>query len=194
VVASDFQTVGTDFDLLPFEAVLADDVESGNQGWTALAPWAITGEASYSPTHSWTDSPGGNYANNRNVSLTSQAYDLRGLSGVTLLFRHVYDLEPSFDFGCVEASADGGATWSGVAAYTGTATASWQLAELALPMLDGVAAARVRLRLASDGSVTRDGWHVDDLTLRGVRTGPGPEIFADGFESGDLSAWLAAVP
>ena len=38
----------TRFDVMlaPYEVVFEDDVESGNQGWTAESPWAITTEGS----------------------------------------------------------------------------------------------------------------------------------------------------
>jgi hypothetical protein len=193
VVAASFQTVATDFDLPPYELVLSDDVEAGNQGWTAQAPWAITTEAASSPTHSWTDSPGGAYADNRNVALTSPVFDLSAFAEVRLSFWHLYDLETGFDHGRVEVSADGGASWITVATYTGAATAPWRQVDIALPALDGAAAARVRFRLTSDPGVTRDGWHVDDIELAGVGAG-GFALFADGFETGDTSAWSVTVP
>jgi carboxypeptidase T len=194
VVADDFQTVQHNFALPPWITLLADDVEGGNVGWTAQSPWAITAEASFSPTHSWTDSPGGNYANNANKSLTAPPLDCTGLAGVRLSFRQIYDLEAGFDFGRVEVSTDGGGSWSPVTLYTGTHTGSWEAVELPLPMLDGVAAGRVRFRLTSDGGVTRDGWHLDDLVVEGHSPVAASLVFADGFESGDLAAWSAAVP
>ena len=63
-----------------------------------------------------------------------------------------------------------------------------------LSVLDGVAAARIRFRLETDGSVTRDGWHLDDIVIRAVGLEVFPDIFADGFESGDTSAWSTTVP
>ncbi len=90
VVAHDFETISQDFTLYPTCEVFADDVENGNQGWTAQTPWAITTEASNSPTHSWTDSPLGNYGNYLNTSLTSQTFDLSTSTGVTLDFWHKY--------------------------------------------------------------------------------------------------------
>ncbi len=195
VVAGDSQTVSLDFDLPPLVAVLADDVEGGNAGWTAEPPWAITDETAFSPTHSWTDSPGGDYAANTDAALVSPPLDFGGLVGVGLSFRHLYDLERGFDFARVEVSADGGATWTEAALFSDAGqTAEWALAEIPLTQLDGVADARVRFRLESDGSVQADGWHLDDLLLAGHLPGPPALIFADGFESGDLSSWAAAVP
>ncbi len=170
VYAPDYQTVTQNFFLYPYCTIFSDDVESGNLGWTAQAPWAITSEMSHSPTRSWTDSPGGNYANNRNISLTSQPFDLSSYSGIKLDFWQVCDTELNWDYCYVEVSADGGTSWQTVASYTGPQTA-WQSISLPLPQLDGAANARIRFRFFSDGSIVRDGWHLDDIVLSGA--GPG---------------------
>ncbi len=214
VVAADTQTITQDFDLPPFAGIWVDDAEGGNPGWTADAPWAITTEAAFSPTRSWTDSSGTLYGNNVDASLSSPVFDLQSYTGVNLSFRHIWDLEQGFDFGRVEISTDGGSNWTEVAVYTGTdQTASWQLAQIALPALDGAAQARIRFRLETDDSVQEDGWHLDDILLRGVFSGNNPPSVtitapADGaafdvgesitftgiasdVEDGDLSASLA---
>ncbi len=181
--------------LAPYEVVFEDDVESGNQGWTAESPWAITTEAASSPTHSWTDSPGANYGNNRDVSLTSQVLDLTDVTGVELEYSHIWDLESGFDYGHVEVSVDGGGTWATAVSFTGTHTATWLRETIGLPGLDGSSQARVRFRLSTDVSVTNDGWHVDDVVLRGAGEGQwAGDLFVDGFESGDTTAWSSTVP
>jgi hypothetical protein len=189
VVAVSGATTVVDFELHPIRVVLEDDVEGGNIGWSADPPWAITDEASASPTHSWTDSPGGSYGNRVDVSLTSPGIDLSSVGSVSLEFSHIYEIEDGWDYGLVEYSVDGGATWSGVASFTGAQTASWDRVVLPLPALDGVADARVRFRLDTDWSETRDGWHVDDIVVRGADSPPAGLVFEDGFESGDVSAW-----
>jgi len=108
-----------DFVLAPYETVFEDNVESGNLGWTTEGQWAITDEASASPNHSWTDSPGSHYGNYWDNSLVSPALDFSGVAGVALEFSHTYDLESGFDYAHVEISSDGGATWSPVATYNG---------------------------------------------------------------------------
>jgi hypothetical protein len=164
-----------DFFLAPYEQVLFDDVEGGNIGWTAQSPWAITTEASSSPTHSWTDSPAHHYENNRDVSLTSPALDLSGMTGTTLEFAHIYDLETYYiDYGHVEVSSDDGATWETVASYTGRDHTMWEVVTIDLPQLDGVAAARIRFRLETGSAITADGWHVDDILLRAGAGGSSP--------------------
>ncbi len=175
-----------DFRLQPLRTVFFDDIEAGELGWTAEPPWAITTEAAHSPTHSWTDSPGVNYGNNADTSLTSPVFDLTGQQGTLLTFRHIYDFETGFDLGLVEVSTDG-SSWTPVRSFSGEdQTAEWLLEEIPLPALDGAATARVRFRVDSDGGLTRDGWHLDDIHLEAASAAG---IFADGFESGDTSAW-----
>lgn len=193
IPAVEASTTPLDFRLAPYEQVFQDDVESGNIGWTAQSPWAITDEASSSPTHSWTDSPGGDYADNRNVSLTSAVFDLSTMTGVTLEFDHIFDIEDGWDYGHVETSTDGGTTWVGVASFTGS-QAIWDTQTLELPELDGSGSARVRFRLETDSWVTADGWHLDDIALRAGGGGSASYVFADGFESGSTTAWSSSVP
>jgi hypothetical protein len=194
VVATTGAVTPLDFLLAPYEQLFFDDVEAGNIGWTAQSPWAITTEASSSPTHSWTDSPGTYYADDRNVSLTSPVLDLSGMTGATLEFDHIYDLEDGYDYGHVEVSADGGTSWEAVASYNGENHTTWETATVALPQIDGVSTARIRFRLETDSSVTRDGWHVDDILVRAGGGGSAYQPFSDGFESGDTSAWSSTVP
>jgi len=167
VRAENYQTVQQDFSLSPICDAFADDVESGNQGWTAQAPWAITAESSHSPTHSCTDSPGSNYQNNRNISLTSPVFDLSDYTGITLSFWHTYDTEAGWDYCYVEVSDDGGQSWSEVASYNGPGHNTWTEQELAIPALDGQANARIRFRFYSDGSQVYNGWHIDDIVISG---------------------------
>jgi PKD repeat protein len=171
IVAHDGQALRHDLDLDPVCAIFSDDVEGGNAGWTAEAPWAISIEDAHSPTHAWNDSPGGNYSNNRDISLTSPALDLSDYDDPVLGFWHRYDLEEGWDYGYVEISVDGGSTWTQVAAYSERNHTDWEPVELALPQLAGESDARVRFRLKSDIYVTADGWMIDDVTLSGI--GPG---------------------
>jgi len=156
-------------------ALFEDTVEQGNQGWiSAGAPapgWAITGARAASPARSWTDSPGGNYANLVDLTLTSPLFDLAGVSDVALTIAHSYDLESSFDFGIVEYSTDDGVTWSRARAFTGSQS-SFAPARILMPGLDGQPRARIRFHLTSDSVGTRDGWYVDNIRLIGRSGNP----------------------
>ncbi len=168
VTAEDYQTVAQDFYLYQYCTIFTDDVESGNLGWTADTPWAITGEASHSPGHSWTDSPGANYSNYLNIMLTSPVFDLTGTQDVNLSFWHIYDFEPLADYGYVEYSTDGGGTWMTAAAFSDQDQVTWTKADVTLPALDDQANARIRFQLYSNWhSGPWDGWHIDDIALLG---------------------------
>ncbi|OQC36064.1 MAG: Zinc carboxypeptidase precursor [Acidobacteria bacterium ADurb.Bin051] len=191
VVLGSSQVHVEEFALTPIVTFFADDVEQGNTGWTAQTPWAITTEAAHSPTHSWTDSPGTNYGNYADTSLTSPVLDLSAAHGVELVYAQRYDTESGWDFCRVEISTGG--AWSEVARFSGNAT-TWQTVTLPLPQLEGVATARFRFRLTSDGSVQRNGWWVDDIVVRGFVDPELDDLFADGFESGDTSRWSGKAP
>jgi len=167
VQAFDYQAIQQSFFLSPFCDIFVDDVEAGNLGWTAEGNWAITDEASHSPSHAWTDSPGASYGANWNYALISPILDLSGFSGTTLGFWHVYDLEEDYDFGYVEYSIDGRTTWAELASYNGEDQTTWMREEFSLLDLDGQSKVRIRFRLETDWYGVGDGWHVDDIELVG---------------------------
>ncbi|HEX4949391.1 MAG TPA: M36 family metallopeptidase, partial [Blastocatellia bacterium] len=148
------------------KTLFLDKVESGNQGWFATGNWGIVTNKSASPTHSWTDSPAGNYVGDSNATLTSQAFDFSNLSDITLQFAHSYVTENGFDYAIVEYSTDDGTTWRRAAAFTGSST-NFTQAVLPLPALSNQARARIRFRLQIDPLDNYDGWYVDDIRITG---------------------------
>ena len=185
-------TTTVDFDLQPFDVTLSDNIESGNvSGWTAESPWAVTTESAHSGTHSWTDSPGSEYGDGVDTSLISPVLDLSAVENVELRFFNDRNTESGYDYCILEYSTDGGSSWSEATRWDGS-TGGWIETVTALPALDGISEARIRFRLTSDGSVTRDGWHVDDIVVRG--TAVDPPFFADGFEDGTTDSWSITTP
>lgn len=152
---------------LPAASFFADDIEHGPNGWSTGGTnnlWAISTERSHSPTHAWSDSPGRNYMDNTEAWLRSPTLDLSGVIGTELSFWHRYDLETNWDFGFVQYSLDGGATWSSFpVGYTGYQ--DWNQQSWATPAFDEQPNVAFRFLLKSDGGVTADGWHIDDVTL-----------------------------
>ena len=143
-----------------------DAMESGPNGWTGGGNWAqITADAN-SPTTCWHDSPGGNYADNVNASLTSPTQNLTGggLGGKAIAFWCRYTLGTG-DQWFLEVSNDGGATWPGGLTFTGT-QANWELVSIGLGPFSSVANFRVRFRLQSDNDGnTGDGLYIDDVRI-----------------------------
>ncbi|MBN2381737.1 hypothetical protein JXQ70_02545, partial [bacterium] len=174
------------FQTLFHRSIFSDDIETGPDKWTAEAPWAISNEASNSPSNAWSDSPGGNYGNNINVSLTSDPFDLSLLSNADLTFWHIYTLY-SGDYGYLEITTDG-TNWTSLASFTGTLSVWTQMSYDLTPFL-GNASVQVRFRLLTNASATRDGWHIDDVTVGYVapcvpEAGYGSHTFIDDCPSG----------
>lgn len=139
-----------------------DKMEDGMNGWVADAPWARTYADSYSPSYSWTDSPGENYGNDVNAALTSKTIDLTGTLSPRLIFWHKYDLR-SGDYGRVEVSGNNGSTWSELGNFSNGTLSAWTKQEYSLSGYKGNPTVKIRFRITSDASGTGDGWYIDDV-------------------------------
>ncbi len=164
----------------------SDPVEGGVNGWVATksggTAWAIATTASYSPTHAWFAA---NDAGTADQSLTRSSLSVT--NGAVLAFRHMYDLEGSYDGGVVEISTNNGTTWidlgtnatqngyndtispsdfsaiAGRRAFTGS---SGGFVETRIP-LTAYAGKTVSLRFreVDDSMYAYSGWWVDDITI-----------------------------
>ena len=148
------------------DIALNDNAENTFANWTSDQGWNLVTTQSHSPTHSFTDSPGGNYQDDADNSMTMVSpLSLNSASVVFLNFYQKYFLEESYDYGSVEVSGDNGVSWQQVKSFTGDNSA-WSSQYLNLtPSLEGASSVKVRFRLTSDVSVTEDGWYVDDVKL-----------------------------
>jgi hypothetical protein len=173
-VTSDEGTWTIEFSLnasepLPPAEVFNNDVEGGAAGWTTggAPAWAITTEDAHSPTHSWTDSPGGNYGNNVTSWVRTPAFSLTGKRNIELSGWYKWELETGYDYVYIDYSLNGGITWSGnneaLAVFNGFE--DWTEVVVDASVLDGALNVALRWRLVSDGGVVEDGIHLDDLVL-----------------------------
>ncbi|MBD3367635.1 MAG: T9SS type A sorting domain-containing protein [Candidatus Eisenbacteria bacterium] len=148
--------------------VFYDDFESGLSGWNGS--WATTTSEAMSPTHSMTDSPGGQYGNNDyTVTTLASPVDLTGHAEAALVFWHRYDTEAGYDICYVEVSSDGGSSWTQVGSYDGLQN-DWVEEEIDVSSWAGTSQFLVRFTLDSDGWITDDGWYVDDVQVFGDQT------------------------
>ncbi|MFH1688802.1 MAG: M14 family zinc carboxypeptidase [Candidatus Eisenbacteria bacterium] len=152
--------------------LFSDDMESGTGNWVESdGLWGLTGTYSNSPANSYTDSPGGDYANYRNTWIElASPIDFSSAVAAELKFWHKIDTEANWDYCYVEASSDGGTTWLQVGErYHG----NWPWAQIVLPLDDfvGTANFKLRFRFNSDTYVTEDGWYIDDVEIYGPATG-----------------------
>jgi carboxypeptidase T len=152
--------------------LFSDDMESGSGNWVENdGNWGLTTSQSNSPITSYTDSPVGMYANNRNTWIElADPIDLSGAIAAELRFWHYANTEALWDFCYVEGSTDGGATWLEIGPrYDGDIP--WRQETLSLNDFTGTADFKVRFRFNSDTYVTDDGWYVDDVEIYGPPTG-----------------------
>ena len=177
-------------------------------GWEMSSARQHSGERSYFST----------YANGLCVAIQTPPIELTAGEASAMSFWTLFDIEPQWDGGVVELSTDGGGTWSllplsppypstfnngsdacgypaGHPSFSGT-DLDWSQYSADLGAANG-GEVLVRWVFSTDSSVIEEGWYVDDIAVTHAQV-PGEcstaFLFADGFESGDTSAWSAVVP
>jgi hypothetical protein len=144
--------------------LLEDMMEHGAGNWVPESPWGLVNTQYRTPTHAWTDSPTGDYADTANVSLATVSIPLEGFARPALEFQTCYRMETDYDFGYVEVSTNGGVTWTSVYSYTGQ-TREWSNETVDLGATGVAQTLRVRFRLDSDAATNMDGWYIDDVVI-----------------------------
>jgi hypothetical protein len=166
--------------------LLADTTNNINTLWTITATpstpaWGITTTTYYSAPNSYTDSPNGSYSNSATVTMTSKdPINLSSYSNPKLSFWTRWDIENNWDYGQVKLSTNNGSSWTplqglytnpgtgsfqpnGEPLYDGTQT-NWVREEISLTGLTS-SQNKLRFELKTDGSITKDGWYVDDISI-----------------------------
>lgn len=136
--------------------------------WVTNGGWALTTAQYNSPPSSYTDSPGGEYGNNEhNYLVHTLPLDLSDAYFARVIFWHKYDIESGWDYGYVQVATDtsDGASWTTIGSFTGQQS-SWVAETLNIPADFMGQQVYVRFLLETDGSVTKDGWYVDDVVLQ----------------------------
>ncbi len=164
--------------------VLEDNFENGTANWTLEGSWATTDEFANSGTRSLTESPGGNYAPNQNISATlASGIDLSGSFGAELSFYARYNIEQGFDYMYIEASSDETPenAWVILDIFDGEGFDTWELYTYSLSGFVGNSNVKVRFRFFSDGGYEVDGMYIDDVMITSTDTDTeGPLIVHDG--------------
>ncbi len=157
-----------------------DNMEGGANGWTSVAYsgsdlWHQSTLNSNSPTHSWwagIEGPG-TYGNGGriNSALISPPIDLTAAAGsVSLLFAENYVTEAGWDFCMVDASTNGGASWTSLRGGYGSAPSGdsygWVVSSLNLTPYAGHTL-RLRFYFDTGDSLENDfpGWFVDNVVV-----------------------------
>lgn len=138
-----------------------------NDEWERGVPISGPGSA-VSPPNVWATDLDSNYENGSNYSLVSPLIDLRQVSQAALTFNHWYEIEGGYDFGYVEATKDGGSTWTELGRFShSTNGRQWTPVFYNLDLLIGHEV-QFRFRLTSDNSVVKTGWYIDDFKILAV--------------------------
>jgi hypothetical protein len=175
----------------------ADYIEINAQGTTNIEFTGVTqvqviGNNAHSGNYQWYSHRG----DDTNTRLTG-IFDLSDVRSATLNYWTWYDIEKDWDYGYVEASTDGGQSWTILETphtstenptgngygpgYTGT-SAGWIEEKIDLSEFAGQEI-MVRFEYITDDAVNRPGWAIDDISI--------PEInFFDNAEN-SLNAWQA---
>lgn len=147
------------FVLLPaVRVVLADLAGESPPAWIREGSWGRLEDGT------WADSPLGDYPNGADFSLVSPLISLGGLESTVLTFQERHLLEEGSDWCTLEVQGQDG-PWQVLARYTGSS--DWRDRTLDLSDFDDTRI-RVRFRLRSDQSVTRDGFYFRNLLLAGI--------------------------
>lgn len=159
--------------------------EDGANTTNWIGNWNTTTVEFYSPSSSFTDSPGGNYNNDSFRSYEfDQDIDLTTATAAAATFYAKWDIEADYDYCQFQVSTNGGATWIGQCGnYTveGSSTpwngsvqpdgdpvyegiSDWVFEEISLSDYLGQTI-RVRFVMEADGGVTEDGFYFDDFSI-----------------------------
>lgn len=150
----------------PAEIRYFDDMEV--KRFNNQSPWNRVTTQHVSPTRSWTDSPSGDYTNNRDASITtSSPLNRDGLAPAVLSWHAMGSIETFYDFCYTQISTDGGTQFRTLDAMTGFFPWTHFVGEVT-----GSGSIHVRFRFVSDGSVRYDGVYIDDMRLVGEPLSP----------------------
>jgi len=148
-----------------------DDYESGAMYWSFEGTWGLTTSQSYSPTHSLTESPTGNYANNLDISTKFYSFSLESAEAAEVSFWTKYSMEEDYDYMYLMISTNG-TDWTTLETFNGTLN-TWTQKTYSLEAYLLEPFVQIRFRFTSDQSVTENGMFIDDF-----------ELFVDEFGTG----------
>lgn len=148
-----------------------DDFETGGPYWSFEGSWGIQDGVYHSATNSMTESPGGNYQPNLDISSTLRAIDLTGATSAEISFWMRHQLESGYDFMYLEVSSDG-ISWDLLASYTGNQN-TWTPVTYSLNNYLNKENVTLRFHFTSDGYIEAQGMFIDDIEIDVVGVGIG---------------------
>lgn len=141
-------------------------ISGTNPSWAWGVPTSGPG-AAHSAPNVWATNLAGNYNASEESYITSPVIDLSEYGGLapTLSFWHWMDSESNtWDWGSVQVTKDGGATWQAVYEKFGDIL-TWSPKSIVLDFSYAVSNFQFRFFMRSDASIQYAGWYVDDVKI-----------------------------
>lgn len=168
-----------------FGNITSQFIDEANSSVNWTGSWATTNATYVSPSNSFTDSPGADYANNTTrIYQFNNTIDLTHVTEAMVKFYAKWEIEADYDYCQFQVSTDGGTNWIGQCGnytvpgdnsgpgsvqpndqpvYEGTEP-NWVLEEINLSDYIGDSI-KVRFILKSDGGTKGDGFYFDDFEV-----------------------------
>jgi hypothetical protein len=137
--------------------------ENGTTNWVFTGNWGLTDASYYSATHSLSESPIGEYANNEESYATLNPINLEGYTSASFSFWTKYIIENNYDYVWVEVSINN-SSWTKLEQFTGNQS-SWTQKTYSLNSYLNQPYVRIRFHFKSDYSLTYDGIYIDNFTI-----------------------------
>jgi len=147
----------------PLGLPLSLDFENGAPYWEFEDTWGMSSQASHSPSHSISESPTGEYGNQKEIYATLTAFSLEGYTEASVSFWTKWDLESGYDYMWFEISTNG-SNWTELEEFNATQN-SWVEKSYSLNAYLGEPYVLLRFHFYSDYSVTEDGMYIDDFQI-----------------------------
>lgn len=157
------------------ETVFSDDAENGTGNWSTVGStggaWNTATSSYHSSSHSFTDSPSGNYARLSDLRLSMvTSLDFTNYPVVQLRFWQRYATQSYHDFCDVDVSTNGGTQWLTADHVAGINT-TWHEKTVDISRwAGGKNNVKIRFRLTSNDTIQQDGWYIDDIAIQGYRS------------------------
>ncbi len=148
-----------------------------NNNWEIGDPEGAVIDTANSGTKCWETGLASNYANSTEAYVMGPCFDFSSLTQPMFEFYYNTNMESCCDEVRLEASIDGGVTWTVIGAqndpinwYNSTEgwrnnTSGWVYAKHALDGLGGQPDVKLRIYFSSDGSVNYEGFAFDDIRI-----------------------------
>ncbi len=164
------------------QSVFADNAENGTGNWDKGLSWNVTNTSVYSGDYSFTDSPAGDYGNDKTNRMTLvNPMELPVANKIYLKFKTHWSIEAEWDFAKVQVSTNG-SSWATIQGkYTTQGSgkgeqstseygydglqADWVDEQFDITSYAGAAAFYLRFDLSSDQAEVRDGWYLDEIEI-----------------------------